>query len=546
MTSTNKTIKTAAYGSLEGMCFKLREAEHIKHESKEWSLKLQFIEAHTIIFAASGHGMLTIDGQFIELREGSLYVFFPGQLIEAAAQSFDERGFYFMRFDVMKDDGVSLTSRSSSEKSNHFPVIGELIPTSQVSIGALCDTICRYVKDDEPLNRFRAQILFQEILHTLLQDALLDQETDSDAALEHVKTYIEQHYQQELTIEQLARVAGISSRHFMRLFKKRYGCSAIDYLAAYRIKQAQQLMRTGGQYRIRDIARHVGYQDDIYFRRKFKQISGLPPAAFIKNSKQKIVAYHSLIIGELLALHATPSAAPADHPWTDYYRRKYESSAVLPLSTLPSTKIEQLRAAVPDFIIGTDLHISTEEQTLLQEIAPSFFVPWTGNDWRTHLRLIAQFLGKSSVAETWLENYERKARFVSEQIKGVNSNERLLILRISGERYTALGRRSIATVFYDDLQLRSARSDDHMQTDQPISAAQLEELDADRLLLLIDEDPLSQSSWQALMLSDQWRSLNAVREGRLIFLPSYPWIEYTAFTHDLILDEVLKLWRDRT
>ena len=56
--------------------------------------------------------------------------------------------------------------------------------------------------------------------------------TDSDAALEYVKLYIEQHYQEELTIEHLAKVAGISSRHFMRLFKKRYGCSAIEYLAS--------------------------------------------------------------------------------------------------------------------------------------------------------------------------------------------------------------------------------------------------------------------------------------------------------------------------
>ncbi|WP_052675781.1 helix-turn-helix domain-containing protein [Paenibacillus sp. IHBB 10380] len=545
MVDIEKNFKHKEYASLEGMCFKLREIEHIKNQANDWELRLQFIESHMILVAASGQGWLTIDGQFTELRQGSVYVCTPGQLVEAAVHTFDERGFYHMRFDVMDDEGSSVHSMQIIKRNSPFPAKGEVIVTSPVSVNALCDTICQYLQDEDRLKRFRGQILFQELLHTILQDAHLVQENDSETALEYVKGYIEQHFQQELTIDHLAKVAGISTRHFMRLFKKRYGCSAIDYLAVFRIEQAQQLMRSGGQNRLRDIARHVGYHDDIYFRRKFKQVSGVPPAAFMKNSRKKIVAYDFSNIGQLIALQINPCAAPADHPWTDYYKRKYQMDSVLPLSSNQWIKREEIRLAEPDFIIGIDNLVPPEEQDMLREIAPTFFVPWVKNDWRMHLRLIGQFLDKTVEAETWLGKYDRKALFVREQVKHVFKDDSLLILRITGDRYNVLGNRSLGTVFYDDLHVVPVRGVDLLRPDQQVTPDQLADFDPDRLLLIVDEGILSQLSWRTLMNSKLWSDLKAVRNSRVDFLPSYPWVEYTAFTHELMLDEVLKIWRDR-
>lgn len=543
---TDKSMKITEFGSLEDMSFKLREIEPISIHANDWKLKLQFIESHLLLVAASGQGQLTVDGRFIELRQGSVYLCVPGQLVEAAVDSLDGRGFYHIRFDVFADNRQPLPSSSVDDPLSRFPVKGEVVMSSPVTVGTLCESIWQHMKDESPLNRFRGQIQFQEMLHTILQDAVLEHESDSEAMLEYVKSYMKQHYQQELTIEHLAKVAGISPRHFMRQFKKRYGCSAIDYLAIYRIEQAQQLMRRGGPYRIRDIARHVGYHDDIYFRRKFKQVSGIPPAAFIKNNRQKIVAYDALNIGQLLALQVTPYAAPAEHPWTDYYQRKYETNSVLGLSPLNAEKLEQLRLAAPDYIIGTDLLVPSEEQKNLNEIAPAFFVPSLQNDWRTLLRLTAQFLDRATIAETWLDRYEKKASFVSEQMKDVFKDDSLLILRIAGGSFTLLGSKSIATVFYDDLHIRRAQHTYEEITDLEVTPEQLTAIDPDRMLVIASDDPHSQSSWHSLMLSEQWRSLKAYQHGRIDFLPAYPWIEYNAFTHDLILDEALKLWHDRT
>ncbi len=221
MADLETNIKYQEYATLEDMCFKLREIEHFKSRANKWDLRLQFIESHMIFVAASGQGWLTIDGQFTELRQGSVYVFAPGQLVEAAAHSFDERGFYYMRFDVMDDDGSSIHSMQIIKRNSPFPAQGEVIVTSPVSVNSMCETICQLLQDEDRLKRFRGQILFQEMLYTILQDARLVQGNDLEVVLEYVKGYIEQHYQQELSIDHLAKVAGLSTRHFMRLFKKK-------------------------------------------------------------------------------------------------------------------------------------------------------------------------------------------------------------------------------------------------------------------------------------------------------------------------------------
>lgn len=542
----NRNNENYKYSLLEHSSFKLRHIQHIKNTATDWELKLQFIESHLFIVAASGQGWLTLDGQYIEWQEGSVYICNPGQLIQAAAQSLDERGLYLLRFDIIKDyDSRTTDSVRPIQGELPFPIKEKIILSSPVSINALCENITKYLQSDDQLKQFRSQIYFQELLYHLFQDDLLVHENDPEEVLEYVKSYMEQHYQQELTIEHLAKIAGVSSRHFIRLFKKRYGCSAIEYLAVYRIDQAQKLMKMDGEYRLKDIASHVGYPDDIYFRRKFKQITGIPPATYIRNNKQKIAAYNPFNIGQLLPLEITPFAAPRDHPWTDYYKRKYGADLVLSLNSIEAVKREELLLANPDYIIGIDNMVSTEEQAWIKQIAPAFFVPWMDYNWREHVQLIAEFLDKTALADTWFEKYERKSRFVKEQIQYTIKKDTLLVIRVTGDTYHILGCRSLATVFYDDLHIAPPHDIDRLMPDHRVTPAELAKYDADRLVIILDDDARSQLGWQLLMQSEHWRNLKAVRNGRIDFLPTYPWIEYTAFTHELVLDEVLMLWRNR-
>lgn len=108
--------------------------------------------------------------------------------------------------------------------------------------------------------------------------------------LANVKTYMDKHYDQPLSIADLASEAGISPKYFVDLFKKTYGQSAMEYLTDLRINRAKRYLKES-TYKLRDIALRVGYSDEYYFSRKFKRKSayllrimrktpenGLPPA----------------------------------------------------------------------------------------------------------------------------------------------------------------------------------------------------------------------------------------------------------------------------
>lgn len=266
----------------------------------------------------------------------------------------------------------------------------------------------------------------------------------------------------------------------------------------------------------------------------------------MRNAKLKIVAYHGSLIGALLTLNIIPCAAPADHPWTEYYRRKYEPGAVLPLAQDDDTRIQQLTSLHPDFILGLEQTLSPDILKQLQELAPTYFVSWLRMDWRTQLRFIGKCLNKSKETEAWLDKYERKAEAVRADLDHELAKDKLLIARISGQKITVLSNRSLGEVLYDDLHLLPASVVNRKLSYQTLTLEELGSADADRLLLIVDEDVHSQAVWSELRDKKSWKQPDPAGYSRIDHLPPFPWTEYTSFTQELILDLALSLWRNRT
>lgn len=535
------------YDGLDRMAFKLRVVSGSDPGSSEWRLRMQFLNSHVLLFASAGQGWMTVDGTFMEISPGWIYVGFPGQYVEAYVHGLDEPGLYWLSFDVLaeKENDAEGKPNVALQTKGRFPANAEVFPQSQVSVSQLCKTIDRQWSAGSVLQRFGAQIRFQELLYILLEQDSVVGERDGGEGLELVKDYMERNYGEKITIDDLAKEARMSPRHLMRLFKKRFGCSAMDYLTVHRIKQAQMLMMQGGKYSLKDIARHVGYQDDMYFRRKFRQLSGIPPAAFMRNCKRKIVAYHASAIGSLLALKVIPYAAPESHPWADYYRRKYETDNVLSLSLDESERMEQLRMAKPDCIVLEDGRISEEEKRLLQEIAPLCVIPKSITDWRSQFRYVAHDLNRGEAAETWLKRYAQKAAFVSEQITDTVGGDKVLVIEVRGSKLRAAGSRGMASVLYEDLGLAMPSGMILNEQGTEMTTRQLQDLAIDRLLIIADDGRQVESLRQEVMQSQRWQSIPSIKYGRADFFQWSPYNEYTPLSHDLVLDELWKLWRNR-
>jgi AraC-like DNA-binding protein/quercetin dioxygenase-like cupin family protein len=99
--------------------------------------------------------------------------------------------------------------------------------------------------------------------------------------LARVLQHIETHYTDDLKLEDLAKVAGMSTRTLQRYFQETFAMSPIHFLNRLRVGNAcKELVR--GNSTITEVAESVGIVDSNYFSRLFQQLVGISPSAYRK------------------------------------------------------------------------------------------------------------------------------------------------------------------------------------------------------------------------------------------------------------------------
>ena len=93
--------------------------------------------------------------------------------------------------------------------------------------------------------------------------------------------YLNEHYQENVTVEQLAEIAHYSVAQFRKLFYALTRQSPSQYITNVRINVAKTLLSTTDR-RICDIAADTGFFDHSHFIRTFRRATGLTPAKYRK------------------------------------------------------------------------------------------------------------------------------------------------------------------------------------------------------------------------------------------------------------------------
>lgn len=91
--------------------------------------------------------------------------------------------------------------------------------------------------------------------------------------------YIHERYRESVRLKDVANHVHISDTYLSSMFKKETGEYFTDYLNAYRIGKAKELLRSGG-HTVNEVSELVGYASLSYFSRVFKQLEGISPAEF--------------------------------------------------------------------------------------------------------------------------------------------------------------------------------------------------------------------------------------------------------------------------
>lgn len=117
------------------------------------------------------------------------------------------------------------------------------------------------------------------------QYVTLSAQEESDSRVDRMKPvleYIESHYSVAVTLDDMARVAGMNPKYFCRVFRSLTHHSPVDYLNFYRIEQAAYLLDST-DLPVTEVGNRCGFWESSYFTKVFRKYKGITPASYRRN-----------------------------------------------------------------------------------------------------------------------------------------------------------------------------------------------------------------------------------------------------------------------
>jgi NAD(P)-dependent dehydrogenase (short-subunit alcohol dehydrogenase family)/AraC-like DNA-binding protein len=100
------------------------------------------------------------------------------------------------------------------------------------------------------------------------------------ARLRAVVDYVEEHLDASPTLEQMAAVARLSPNCFASQFQRATGLPPHQYVIARRVERAKELLQSGADLSLAEVAAHAGFSDQSQFSHHFKRLLGVTPGQF--------------------------------------------------------------------------------------------------------------------------------------------------------------------------------------------------------------------------------------------------------------------------
>ena len=164
---------------------------------------------------------------------------------------------------------IFISHRTSGEEPGFEQAVGRLFACGEVGLSA---------------NVFRTMGALFDFFGLLVEytdraDMFYTQSGQKTEQLKPALEFIENHYGQNITLEELARLTGLSSKYFCRYFKTIVHRSPIDYLNYYRIECASHFL-IASDMTVAEIAQHCGYNDSSFFIKQFRKYKGTTPRQY--------------------------------------------------------------------------------------------------------------------------------------------------------------------------------------------------------------------------------------------------------------------------
>ena len=157
------------------------------------------------------------------------------------------------------------------------------LPASQWAWDTILQ-ICDHLNGDT-LDELKAYSLMYDLLYRLIP-SMKESTVMYDCRLNKAVKFIMDHWNENISVEEMAEAAGVSQSKLFSLFKEQLGQSPVSYLNAIKINYAMQYLESG-DYTLAEVCQMTNFHSESYFRRVFLSITGCTPAKFLKGNRKK-------------------------------------------------------------------------------------------------------------------------------------------------------------------------------------------------------------------------------------------------------------------
>ena len=238
------------------------------------------IHNHTeLFFIVSGKGQFLIQDQVIPVDINNLVIINPN--IPHTETSLNAQPLEYI---VLGIGGIELATGAGT--SDHFCVLDHF---ESLEIPSCLRNILREMELKKPGYEDICQAYMEILIIRLMRNTTLTAQAEPQVIAGNrqcaaIKRYIDLHFKESLTLEQLSEEAHMSKYYLSHAFKREYGISPINYIISRRIDESKYLLAET-DLSISQIAQLLGFSSLSYFSQVFRKVHGSSPAEFRQNSK---------------------------------------------------------------------------------------------------------------------------------------------------------------------------------------------------------------------------------------------------------------------
>ncbi|MFC9777278.1 helix-turn-helix domain-containing protein [Paenibacillus chitinolyticus] len=210
---------------------------------------------------------------------GTPYIFTPGKVVHGGAKmklSQKVFGKTDWEYILVLYRICNSELKESSFLHQHF----ELLTGQSPRIIELIMRLWHVYNQRGGISMFQTEMLFRDVLNeALLCVGNRQNSCETHTLFERVSNYMQEYYDQSLTIASLAEQNNVNRNRLSYVFRTHAGMGPAEYLLKYRLNMAQRMLFTSDAP-VQQIAQAVGIADPFYFSRVFKKQFGISPTKY--------------------------------------------------------------------------------------------------------------------------------------------------------------------------------------------------------------------------------------------------------------------------